>query len=82
MISAKQRAALYDHRFQFLGAIPHGTRTQGIAWLPNAFFPSVTERCIYSGAPIVVLERHDCARIGRTVTLVINRMMGADHGND
>lgn len=81
MISAKQRAALYDHRYQFADAIVLGTRTRGIAWLPGAFFPSATERCIYSDKPIVIIDRPTMHHIGTVVTRTITRMMEVDRGN-
>lgn len=81
MITAKQRAMLYDSRYQFVDAITKGTRTAGIGWLPGAFFPNAIERCIYSNEPLVVLERHEAARIGRLVTRTIARMMEKRNGN-
>lgn len=80
MLTAKDRAMLYDHRFQFYDVLhQNGRRMGGIAWLPGGFFQAVTERCIYSDAPIVIIERAECARIGSIVADVINRMMGANH---
>lgn len=81
MISAKQRAALYDHRYQFADAVIKGTRTQGIAWLSGAFFPNAIERCIYSDKPIIVTERGEMSRLGWLVARTITRMMEVDRGN-
>jgi hypothetical protein len=82
MLTARDRALLYDAHHQFAGAIVfNGRRTGGIPWMPGAYFPNLIEHDLKTAEPIVLTKQRDAARIAVQVCHVSRQMLEGRDGN-